>query len=454
MNIKLNIEQQKMVDSEGNLLVTACPGSGKTRALTSKISYELERIKNKQYIVAITFTNRAAEEIQRRLDKMNVDSSSLWTGTIHAFCMEWILKPYANYIDRLKNGFILIDEYKQKKLKEELREKFKAQNLIEIKWSRKGCLSGSSEQEQIIFDEYNRILIENKWIDFESLLYLSYKLLSDKLQIAETLSRVFKLICVDEYQDTSDLQYAILGLIIKAGKGKTNIIMVGDPNQAIYDSLGGIAKTVEEIQEEIGGFPVTQMEFSGNYRSTQKVINFYKNFQINSNDIRAKLNDKNSKITLNQKVTSGSLSNQIANIITDELNKGIKQNQICIIAPRWWLLISMARELQSILPHINFDAPGLSPLPKAYDNFWFKLSKLLLTTSSSELFLSRKKWANEIIAELKYISGRQDLYIKEKELTSKVLLKFSNFMINYFDENEIEGIKYLEKSFDQFIKNI
>lgn len=90
---ELNAEQSEAVLLPGSVFLVACPGSGKTRALTYKIAYELSRLESdRQFIVAITYTHRAADEIQERIEDLGVDTSRLWIGTIHSFCLEWIIK--------------------------------------------------------------------------------------------------------------------------------------------------------------------------------------------------------------------------------------------------------------------------------------------------------------------------------------------------------------------------
>nr|WP_283093795.1 UvrD-helicase domain-containing protein [Burkholderia cenocepacia] len=94
----MNDEQSEAVRDENSVFLVACPGSGKTRALTYKIAYELSRLQSKrQFIVALTYTHRAADEIHERIEGLGVDTSQLWIGTIHSFCLEWILKPYGIY---------------------------------------------------------------------------------------------------------------------------------------------------------------------------------------------------------------------------------------------------------------------------------------------------------------------------------------------------------------------
>src|SRR5699024_2297938 len=114
---------------------------------------------------------------------------------------------------------------------------------------------------------FHEKILENKELDYDLLLYFSYRLLIKHPKILSHLSNIFKYILVDEYQDTQDLQYGIIGTIIKESKGKCKVFLVGDPDQAIFESLGGIAKTLEEIKEDIGGEDIILKKLSGNYRS-------------------------------------------------------------------------------------------------------------------------------------------------------------------------------------------
>ena len=118
----LNPEQKAAVESDGNVVVTACPGSGKTRVLAARVVRgvcELES--SRERVVALTFTNRAADEIQSRLDEEGICSDCLWAGTIHAFALEWVLRPYAPYGDVTRLGFSVADEFRSEQLIAELR---------------------------------------------------------------------------------------------------------------------------------------------------------------------------------------------------------------------------------------------------------------------------------------------------------------------------------------------
>ena len=113
----INKEQEDAILEDNSVLLIACPGSGKTRTLTFKIAYELSKLKSdKEFVIAITYTNRASDEIKERVELLGVDTTQLWIGTIHSFCMEWILKPYHLYSERLKNGFKVINSYDTQEL--------------------------------------------------------------------------------------------------------------------------------------------------------------------------------------------------------------------------------------------------------------------------------------------------------------------------------------------------
>ena len=109
---KLDPLQQSIVNKDGNVLVTACPGSGKTRVLSFRALREVQdQEQSKRKVAALTYTRRAAEEVKERIRAANTRTNSLWAGTIHAFCLEWILRPYACYTKDLDNGFHLADEF-------------------------------------------------------------------------------------------------------------------------------------------------------------------------------------------------------------------------------------------------------------------------------------------------------------------------------------------------------
>ena len=443
----LNEQQKEAVVEEGNVLLTACPGSGKTRALTYKIAYELERlISSKKIIIAVTFTNRAADEIKKRIRNLNADDTNLWAGTIHSFCLEWILRPYMCYLDELKNGFSIADEYFTENTISELKKEYGLDFWVSIstRYLPNGDIEETENRE--LLDEYHEIIASEKLIDFDQILHYSHKLVSTYPKISETLKNLFQLICVDEYQDTQKLQYAILSEIMKGASGNCKMFMVGDSDQAIYGSLGGIAKSQAEIESEFDTVFINK-ELSGNYRSNQEVIDYYRNFQTSNIEIEALGSNanENSTITYNKTVHKDDLVEHIVEIIKEKISEGIPEHEICVLAPTWYLVIPMGRKLKSLLPEIKFDAVGLSPLLKNKENVWFKIARLFLVAPSPKTYLTRKRWATELLNELKDYGI---ILFENDDFKSKRLLKLLNSVIS--EEND--GLKYLTDCFQQLFE--
>jgi superfamily I DNA/RNA helicase len=446
----LNEQQLEAVTTQGNILLTACPGSGKTRTLTYKIAYELDILgDSKKTIVAVTFTNRAADEIKKRLHTLNTDDSNLWAGTIHAFCLEWIIRPYMCYLDELKNGFTISDEYNSRKILDEL----KADNglmfwqQVVTRYTRDGTIEETGYPA--IVNEYHRILASEKMIDFDQILHYAYQLISRYPKIGETLKNLFHLICVDEFQDTQELQYAILAEIMKAKSGKCSVFMVGDADQAIYGSLGGVAKTRQEINAQFGEVGLIGKELSGNYRSNQSIIDYYRNFQSSNIEIEALGRNANddSYISYDSVTNKDDLPNKIAEIIQAKLDEGIPENEICVLSPTWFMVIPLGRRLKSLLPDVSFDAVGLSPLLKNRENIWFNIARLFLVEPAPNYYTTRKRWASELVNELEKLNI---LFLENEEYKSKKLLK----IINSIQCDEEDGLTYLEKVFDMLMNKL
>jgi len=445
----LNEQQKEAVIESNNVLLTACPGSGKTRALTYKIAYELEKLRSsKKIIIAVTFTNRAADEIKKRIRNLNADDTNLWAGTIHSFCLEWILRPYMCYLDELKNGFSISDEYYTEDLISELKKDYGLKYWVPI--LTRYLPNGDKEETENIelLNEYHERLAYEKLIDFDQILHYSHKLISTNPKISEILKNLFQLICVDEYQDTQKLQYAILSKIMKGTSGNCKMFIVGDSDQAIYGSLGGAAKSLTEIETEFDTKFINK-ELSGNYRSNQEIIDYYKNFQTSDIEIEALgLNaDETSVITYNKTVHKDNLIEHIVEIIKRKISDGVPEHEICVIAPTWYLVIPMGRKLKSLLPDINFDAIGLSPLLKNKENVWFKIARLFLVAPSPKTYLTRKRWVTELINEL---SDYGIVLFENDEFNSKKLLKIINSILS----RELEGLKYLTDSFRQLFQTL
>ena len=432
---ELNDQQRAICVDEKNIVLKACPGSGKTRTLTYKLAYlACKHEMSKKLNIAITYTNRAANEIKERLDKLEVQDEKVWAGTIHQFCLEYIIRPYSMYNDRLKKGYHIIDEY----IKEQYITEIKAD--LEIDTGYDIPLNFPKIRET-----YDAKLYENKEIDFEDILLISAELVSQNDFICDNIGSILRTIVVDEYQDTNELQYFILSRIVQKNK-KINIAFVGDIDQAIYGELGGLAKSKNELELEFG-VPFVERKLDGCYRSTQRIIDYYMNYQLQSSPIYAvsDIKKETGVIRYDKTIMNSELFSSIAEIVKGEIAEGIPENEICIIAPQWWLLFPLSKEMNTLLPNVKFDAPDITPIKYDPMNVFYLISRLVFTETGSNTWL-RKKNANEIINILV-----EDYKI---HLSSDVdcfkLLK----NINESKKEDFDGLLCLQKTIEQLFSTL
>lgn len=448
--MKLSEEQANAVFHPGNTYVSACPGSGKTRALTARLSFGMSQLSSRfEKVLAVTYTNRAADEIKSRIEQdEHFENRKLWGGTIHSFALEWILRPYAGYLEQINNGFVIADEYETKKILSQLKQD-KGMNFyddVNTSFDRRGIVHNTDENAREVEEQYRTILAERKKIDFDQALYFAYTIVESRPEVATTLGAIFKLICIDEVQDTQDLQYAILSKIYKSSLEKPTLFVVGDINQAIYENLGGISKELEEINQEFEHANLVSFRFSDNYRSTQRVVDYFSYFRETTDIVsKAEYADEIGKITFsNQDIDHENVAEEIASIVQDNINNGVFESDICIIAPQWSPIRALSKKLINLLPAVKFDAPSLSPFYGQQDNFWLTVAKLVLTTPSGRLFSTRVRWGNEIIASL------GESFHTTVNLNSKQVL----MIINSFKSDTIAGVAYLKESFAYFLSEL
>ena len=408
----LNEKQKEICISSDNYLLTACPGSGKTRTITYRLAYLYTKyFPSRKLNIAITYTNRAANEIYTRLENMGIETSGIWTGAIHQFCMRFIIRPYAMYSDSLKSGYRVVDEY------------VKNQYCSEIA-SDLGICVGYNDPLSYppIASEYVRRLRANKEIDFDMILDLSYKLLDNFPFVAENISSILRSIHIDEFQDTNKLQYAILAKIVNRNKA-INVVFVGDVNQAIYGSLGGIAKSINSLETQFG-IKLKSDSLTGCYRSTQRIVNYYSNFEVTTTRVQSVSSNRDihGTIAYNYTIDKNILPQKIADIINFHLSSGLPPHEICVVAPRWEQIYPMANSLRKYLPSVSFDAPDIIPFKYDPMNPFYLLAQLLFTDAGTST-KSRKRIASELLEILQneyhlLLSDRYDIYSLLKAVNS------------------------------------
>ena len=449
---ELDSEQAAAVEESSSVFLIACPGSGKTRTLTYKIAYELARRTDKKIVVAITYTHRAADEIQERVEDMGVDTSGLWIGTIHSFCLEWIIKPYGIYHPALARGYRVIDKYDRELMLDRLCASYPGVTHWDCNYyfSEAGYHLGCSdirkhEALHKILGEYFHELAETRQIDFELILWFAYTLVRDQKNMAPLLTQVFSHICVDEYQDTKQIQYRLITDILRAGAGQTKTFIVGDPNQEIFGSLGGYAIPVADFRAQ-AGIPIKEMALSRNYRSSARIISHFSNFNVHATSIQSAGENATypSVVSYNQHIAHTDMHDELVRLIQVSLSAGHAPEEICVVAPWWILLASTTRKLVAMLPDQQFDGPGLVPFSNDIDNFWFKLSKILLTESSPDMLVRRMRWAKNVINDL------GDFGVNTSRLTQRLLLRECNAL----SIAETDGLTYLDQAFTKLFDRL
>ena len=267
---------------EGALLVLAGPGSGKTRVMTHRIAHMIAQGVPAWEIVALTFTNKAADEMKRRL-AMLVPGQKVWAGTFHKFCAT-LLRRYASLVG-LKENFSIYDRDDQRKaLKQAIEEaevelfQYTPDEIAnKISWAKNQLISpeeytarpgdplGSLVERT--YEAYQRRLLEANAADFDDLLYHVARLIRDHEDLRRALDQRFKYILVDEYQDTNLVQYMIVrGLSID----HPNLAVTGDPDQSIYGWRGASLNNIMEFEQDYPDVEVVRLE--QNYRSTHAIL--------------------------------------------------------------------------------------------------------------------------------------------------------------------------------------
>ena len=294
----LNTEQKKAVlDVEGPNLIVAGAGSGKTRVLTTKLAYIIsEKRAWPNQILCVTFTNKAAKEMQNRvLQFIKGESSAVpWLGTFHSISVKF-LRRHAEAIG-FKSNFTILDTDDQKKLIKKICEaenidakKISPQFIISLidNWKNKGLMydnvkvkKSNSLESQIlkVYSIYQKKTLDLNAMDFGDLILFTVKLFENNNDIAEIYRKNFKYILVDEYQDTNFIQNKWLKLLVNSNQ---NICCVGDDDQSIYSWRGAEIKnflTFDKIYPDCKVYKLEQ-----NYRSTKNILETASSLISNNN---------------------------------------------------------------------------------------------------------------------------------------------------------------------------
>lgn len=282
----LNEEQLKAVlNTEGPVLVSAGAGSGKTRVLTYRIAYLLTELHVDPYrILAITFTNKATNEMKERVCKIREDASLVMVATFHSFCVR-MLRKYQSVLEDYQPNFSIYTDSDQTKVFKQVFADLGV-NDDETKSRIKHAIS-VIKNDNIHIDEYCEInkhtkgidmvrrgyiayqneLLKNNAMDFDDLLINFYKLLVKNEDVRNSLQERFQYIHIDEFQDTNKLQYEIVKIL---GARHQNVFIVGDEDQSIYSWRGANVGNIFQFSKDFKNVKVFKLE--QNYRSTKAIL--------------------------------------------------------------------------------------------------------------------------------------------------------------------------------------
>ena len=292
----LNSSQHEAVTTtEGPILIIAGPGSGKTRVITSRIAYLIETQHISPYkIAAVTFTNKAANEMQDRIKSILGDySTGLTTKTFHAFCA-MVLRQHGNSIG-ISREFVVFDDADQiSAIKKSMQEnnidtkRFPARSILSTISNSKSQLidyqgfltSKSNYYDEIVsrvFERYNELIQKSGGLDFDDLLLKTHLLFKEYPEILAHYQNRFEYLMIDEFQDTNTAQYAIAKQISEKSQ---NLCVVGDPDQSIYSWRNADIRNILSFQEDFKKAKVITLE--ENYRSTKTILDAAKNVISNN----------------------------------------------------------------------------------------------------------------------------------------------------------------------------
>ena len=285
----LNDKQKEAVHyTEGPVLVLAGAGSGKTRCIVHRIAYLISCKKvNPQNILAVTFTNKAANEMKERLkNSFNISTYSLWIGTFHSMCAR-ILRAESDSYSKIpfSSNFTIFDANDQNRIMKNVIKKmnisdtnFPPKKVLNIISLQKNNLvnyknfspNDSSYYSKIIgqiFENYQKYLLENNGLDFDDLLAYTVWVFEKFPEILKKYQEKFKYLLIDEYQDTNFAQYQMTYLLAKSHK---NICVVGDDDQSIYGWRGADIRNILSFENDYKTTKIVRM--TQNYRSPELVL--------------------------------------------------------------------------------------------------------------------------------------------------------------------------------------
>ncbi len=354
---KLN-EVQRLATTtiDGPVVVVAGAGSGKTNVLTHRVAYLVSLGIPSHNILAITFTNKAAQEMKERVEAL-IGSSKAWISTFHSMCVK-ILRRHSSLL-AIDPTFNIIDDGDQQSIVRKIIKDYS----LDVSISTKAIVSmvmkmkqgteydlpfTAQEALETIYSQYETYTRVNHLLDFDDLLNKTLELLQTHPIVLRQYQEQFQYILVDEYQDTNDVQNKLVMLL---GAAHKNIFLVGDEDQSIYKFRGANFQHLREFEITYPQTKVITLE--QNYRSTQTILNAA-NEVIKNNDTKHPkrlwtARGEGDQIVYFRAVTDGDETLFVASEIERLLMQGTKRDEIAVL----YRANALSRRLEESLRHMN-----------------------------------------------------------------------------------------------------
>lgn len=370
--MRLTPDQKRAVRCDDDLMLTACPGSGKTRVVISKLARVLDEVRGTPRSVAcITYTNTGVYEIEARLRHhiQPGDDAYFDICTIHSFCLNHVFRPFCYLIKGYKNGFKVLTPdspefekhvnavcaaHNRYNLTFKDYEEF-TQLRVGLDGTPAGAVLERGAITPAIAASYWKRIREAGFIDFANIIYYSLLLLQKRPEVLGYVSSRFAWILVDEFQDTTDLQVEILSLI--AGQRKTRFLLVGDPFQSIFRFSGARPDLAEEFAKRIGAR--TDIVLSGNFRSSAPVLE-HANRLFSRTPPMVALGQAKAFTEQPEWQHGASTFDVITDYFLPALeDMDIPLGEAAILAPTWFSLFPLSRRLREY--GVSVVGPGARP---------------------------------------------------------------------------------------------
>lgn len=341
---QLNSAQLEAVKTiDGALLILAGAGSGKTKTITTRLAYLIDEVGiPPESCLTLTFTNKAAGEMQRRALSMidNFSTHPPLLCTFHKFGLLF-LKFYIVELER-KANFILADSEDSRRIIKELNNDLAPLPLVMSEISRyknsqitpqealKNAYNANYEHIAKVYKEYQEFLVQKNMVDFDDLLLLPLEIMQKNPEIAENESKKYQYIMVDEYQDTNHLQYLLLKQLCSTHQ---NLCVVGDDDQSIYSWRGANIQNILQFSKQFQGAKVIKLE--ENYRSTQAILKAANQLIANNKERLGKelktTLEKGKPVEILHSSDEQAEVRKVATILKSLLSRGIAPKQIAVL---------------------------------------------------------------------------------------------------------------------------